>query len=182
MRNVLFKQRGASFPSFARWPAARRFSPCACWRCRSGCGGPPNPHRCAVVPKWGRFEQSFKSGVLYSNALQDATLTVLFTSPLGETNLVYGFWDGDKNWRVRFSPKPAGALDLQNHLLRCLQRRPPQPRRRLPLHRPHRHEPLPSPWPRPGGPRPSPPRTCRWHALLLVGRYDLERDAGRRAH
>jgi len=61
-----------------------------------------------VVPKWGRFEQSFKSGIVYSNAVQDATLTVLFTSPLGETNLVYGFWDGDKTWRVRFAPNQPG--------------------------------------------------------------------------
>ncbi|MGO8675729.1 MAG: DUF4038 domain-containing protein [Limisphaerales bacterium] len=64
--------------------------------------------RMPVVPKWGRFEQSFKSDVLYSNALQDATLTVVFTSPLGETNLVYGFWDGEKTWRVRFSPSQPG--------------------------------------------------------------------------
>src|SRR6266446_7458688 len=45
-----------------------------------------------AVSKWGRFEHSFKSSVAYSNALQDATLVVTFTSPLGETNEVYGFW------------------------------------------------------------------------------------------
>ena len=61
-----------------------------------------------VVPKWGRFEQSFKSSVAYSNALQEATLTAVFTSPLGETNQVYGFWDGAKTWRVRFSPNQPG--------------------------------------------------------------------------
>jgi hypothetical protein len=33
---------------------------------------------------------------------------VVFTSPLGETNLVYGFWDGQKTWRVRFSPSQPG--------------------------------------------------------------------------
>jgi hypothetical protein len=61
-----------------------------------------------IAPKWSRFEQSFKSDILYSNALQEATLTVLFTSPLGETNLVYGFWDGEKTWRVRFLPCQPG--------------------------------------------------------------------------
>ncbi len=37
-----------------------------------------------VVPKWARFERVFKSSVVYSNALQDASLTVVFTSPLGD--------------------------------------------------------------------------------------------------
>jgi len=73
-----------------------------------GLWGATESPRMPIVPKWGRFEQSFKSEVLYSNALQDATLTVLFTSPLGETNLVYGFWDGGTTWRVRFSPGQPG--------------------------------------------------------------------------
>src|SRR5262249_52545014 len=33
---------------------------------------------------------------------------VAFVSPRGETNVVYGFWDGDKIWRVRFSPDTLG--------------------------------------------------------------------------
>jgi hypothetical protein len=61
-----------------------------------------------IVPKWSRFEQSFKSGVKYTNAIQDATLSVIFMSPLGETNKVYGFWDGEDVWRVRFSPDMPG--------------------------------------------------------------------------
>jgi len=61
-----------------------------------------------VVPKWGRFEQSFKSGIDYQYPLQQCTLRVTFTSPGGETNTVFGFWDGDKTWRVRFSPDQPG--------------------------------------------------------------------------
>src|ERR1017187_11036083 len=61
-----------------------------------------------VVAKWGRFEQAFKSSVGYSNALQDVSLTAVFTSPLGETNEVDGFWDGGRTWRVRFSPAQPG--------------------------------------------------------------------------
>ena len=49
-----------------------------------------------VIAKWGRFEQSFKSSVLYPNALQDVSLRVVFKSPLGETNEVDGFWDGGR--------------------------------------------------------------------------------------
>lgn len=62
----------------------------------------------AVIAKWGRFEESFKSSVLYTNALQDVSLRVTFKSPLGETNEVDGFWDGGRTWRVRFSPDQPG--------------------------------------------------------------------------
>jgi len=61
-----------------------------------------------LVPKWGRFEQSFQSLRAYANPFQDLTLNVLFISPLGETNRVAGFWDGGNTWRVRFSPDQAG--------------------------------------------------------------------------
>ena len=66
-----------------------------------------------AVPKWTRFEQAFESRVAYSNALQQATLTVVFSSPLGETNPVYGFWDGGTTWRVRFSPNQAGRWSYE---------------------------------------------------------------------
>jgi hypothetical protein len=62
----------------------------------------------AIISKWGRFETSFQSSVVYTNALQDASLRVIFTSPLGDTNVVDGFWDGGKTWRVRFSPDQPG--------------------------------------------------------------------------
>ena len=61
-----------------------------------------------VVAKWGRFEHSFRSSLAYSNALQEVSLRVVFTSPLGETNEVDGFWDGGRTWRVRFSPAQPG--------------------------------------------------------------------------
>lgn len=61
-----------------------------------------------VVPKWSRFEQAFGSSVAYANSLQDASLKIMFTSPLGDTNEVDGFWDGGKTWRVRFSPDQPG--------------------------------------------------------------------------
>ena len=53
----------------------------------------------ALVSKWGRFEQSFNSSVKYENPLQQCTLQVAFVSPRGETNSIYGFWDGGKTWR-----------------------------------------------------------------------------------
>ena len=56
------------------------------------------------VSKWQRTEIILKSSVNYTNALQEAEVRALFVSPLGETNRVYGFWDGGKTWRVRFKP------------------------------------------------------------------------------
>src|SRR4051812_6045391 len=67
-----------------------------------------------VVSKWGRFEHAFHSSLTYSNALQDVTLSVVFTSPLGETNQVYGFWDGGKTWLVRFSPNLPGRWTFRS--------------------------------------------------------------------
>src|SRR5436189_5035467 len=61
-----------------------------------------------VTPKWGRFEEAFTSAITYTNPLQEATITVQFTSPLGETNQVNGFWDGGRTWRVRFAPDQPG--------------------------------------------------------------------------
>ena len=61
-----------------------------------------------VIAKWARFEQAFKSTLIYSNALQDASLKVQFTSPLGDTSEVDGFWDGGRTWCVRFAPDQPG--------------------------------------------------------------------------
>src|ERR1044071_3785449 len=62
----------------------------------------------SIATKWGRFEQSFKSAVKYENPFQQCALKVAFVSPSGQTNLVDGFWDGGKTWRVRFSPGQPG--------------------------------------------------------------------------
>jgi hypothetical protein len=61
-----------------------------------------------VTPKWGRFEQAFTSSITYTNPLQEAWIRVQFTSPLGETAQVFGFWDGGRTWRVRFAPDQPG--------------------------------------------------------------------------
>ena len=70
--------------------------------------GATESRKMPVSPKWSVFEQTFRSSVDYSNALQDATFQIVFTSPQGRTNLVYGFWDGGRTWKVRFSPPEMG--------------------------------------------------------------------------
>lgn len=62
----------------------------------------------AAVPKWSRFEITLPSSVAYANPMRDVTVTAVFVSPLGETNRVTGFWDGEKTWRVRFAPDLPG--------------------------------------------------------------------------
>lgn len=66
-----------------------------------------------VVAKWSRFEQSFKSSLVYANPLQDVGVTVTFISPAGQTTAVDGFWDGGKTWRVRFSPDQPGRWSFK---------------------------------------------------------------------
>ncbi|MEY2428413.1 MAG: hypothetical protein QOJ40_1298 [Verrucomicrobiota bacterium] len=70
--------------------------------------GATQSSKATVVAKWDRFETAFTSRSAYANPVQDATLIVSFTSPNGETNVVQGFWDGGKTWRVRFSPNQLG--------------------------------------------------------------------------
>ncbi len=62
-----------------------------------------------IVPRWGRFEQSFKSAATYVHPVEQTRLTVRFRGPLGDTREVDGFWDGGKVWRVRFAPNQAGV-------------------------------------------------------------------------
>lgn len=60
------------------------------------------------IAEWGRFELVLKSTVSYPNPVQNATLSATFVSPQGATNKVFGFWDGGRIWRVRFSPDTPG--------------------------------------------------------------------------
>lgn len=67
--------------------------------------GAPKP---GTAAKWERFERTFESSTTYTNPVQQAALAAVFISPAGETNKVYGFWDGGGTWRVRFSPNQLG--------------------------------------------------------------------------
>src|SRR5262245_34381870 len=60
------------------------------------------------IPRWSRFERTLESSAKYENPVQEASLTAWFISPGGQTNKVYGFWDGGTTWRVRFAPNQTG--------------------------------------------------------------------------
>lgn len=60
------------------------------------------------VAQWTRFETGFTRATEYQNPLQDVHLEVEFVSPGGDKRTVLAFWDGGKNWKVRFSPDEIG--------------------------------------------------------------------------
>jgi len=49
-----------------------------------------------------------QSSVGYENPVQDVRVTVTFKSPNGKTRTVLGFWNGGKQWGIRFSPDEVG--------------------------------------------------------------------------
>jgi hypothetical protein len=64
------------------------------------------------VPLWQRGEWVLASDKTYDNPIQEASVGAIFTSPNGKQHKVYGFWDGDKTWRVRFAPDEQGEWSL----------------------------------------------------------------------
>lgn len=61
------------------------------------------------VPVWDRLELQFTSQQQYENALYDIKeFSVRFESPSGRLKKIYGFWDGETSWKVRFMPDELG--------------------------------------------------------------------------
>lgn len=61
-----------------------------------------------VVSKWEVFEQKFTSSIEYTNPPQQTEMRVVFTSPSGQSRSTFGFWDGGRDWKVRFAPDEVG--------------------------------------------------------------------------
>lgn len=58
---------------------------------------------------WHRYEIHFTSDRVYENPVYDvATFRLVFTSPTGREKTVNGFWDGARDWKVRFMPDEPG--------------------------------------------------------------------------
>ncbi|KAA5541590.1 apiosidase-like domain-containing protein [Adhaeribacter rhizoryzae] len=63
-----------------------------------------------AVGIWAKFEQPFTSTKEYANPLYEVKkFTVKFTSPTGRVKNINGFWDGGRNWKVRFAPDEKGT-------------------------------------------------------------------------
>lgn len=57
---------------------------------------------------WKVYEIEFESKYYYSNPIWDINVRINFVSPSGIIHVIDAFWDGGKNWKVRFSPDEIG--------------------------------------------------------------------------
>lgn len=69
---------------------------------------PATVHAQDVVPIWTKFETGFQSSKSYADPLYEVRMEVTFQSPTGRAKTVFGFWDGDSSWKVRFAPDEPG--------------------------------------------------------------------------
>ena len=69
------------------------------------------------VPIHSRFETTFQSALTYGSPVQDVRVTVEYFHHDG-TFQVDAFWDGERCWRVRFSPPQTGYWSWRTHCSR----------------------------------------------------------------
>ena len=62
-----------------------------------------------LIPCRHDCEWTFHSRHAYDNPFIDVTLDVVFIDPDGKEWVTPAFYDGDGNWRVRFTPRQAGT-------------------------------------------------------------------------
>lgn len=65
---------------------------------------------------WHPFELSLTSNEEYRNPLYEIKhFYAAFTSPSGRTQRINGFWDGDRQFKVRFAPDEVGEWTFTTH-------------------------------------------------------------------
>ena len=70
----------------------------------------------AQTSQWDKLELSFTSEKQYQNPLYELNeFYAIFTSPTGRTKKINGFWDGEKDFKVRFAPDELGTWTYQTH-------------------------------------------------------------------
>ncbi|MGC9327054.1 MAG: DUF4038 domain-containing protein [Candidatus Hinthialibacter sp.] len=60
------------------------------------------------VEQWKIFEAAFTSSSDYDNPVQDVSVNVEFTAPSGHRSVFHAFWNGGREWLIRFSPNETG--------------------------------------------------------------------------
>jgi hypothetical protein len=60
------------------------------------------------VGRWARFEASVKNAKKYRDPFADAVLDVTYESPDGKKTKFWGFYDGGRTWKIRFTPDRVG--------------------------------------------------------------------------
>lgn len=66
------------------------------------------PQRTSNVPRWGMLELTIPNARSYANPFADVTLEATFIAPSGRPVKAWGFYDGEKSWRLRFMPDEVG--------------------------------------------------------------------------
>jgi hypothetical protein len=61
------------------------------------------------VGQWDRFEVAVKNSKSYRDPYRDVTLNVTYEDAKGRKVDLWGFYDGDQTWRLRFMPDRIGA-------------------------------------------------------------------------
>jgi len=64
------------------------------------------------VQQWQAVEIALTSSVRYADPFQDVEVTATFTGPARKTITRPAFWDGGRNWKVRFAPPEAGLWTM----------------------------------------------------------------------
>lgn len=68
------------------------------------------------VGTWTKYEMQFESGKVYENPLYDVKeFAARFTSPTGRVKKINGFWDGGRDWKVRFCPDEKGTWTFETN-------------------------------------------------------------------
>ncbi len=67
----------------------------------------------AEIARYARFEASFTSAKDYPNPFQDVRVQVEFAGPGDARQAIDAFWDGERTWRVRFSPETEGEWTFE---------------------------------------------------------------------
>jgi hypothetical protein len=62
----------------------------------------------AQVHRFGFYEQTFTASTEYNNPLKDVEVIATFHGPQRTKEEVLGFWDGDRTWKIRYSPEHPG--------------------------------------------------------------------------
>lgn len=61
-----------------------------------------------LIPRFGIFERAFQQSGSYERPYVQLEATAAFVGPDGRARAIPLFWDGERTWRVRFSPDLVG--------------------------------------------------------------------------
>ncbi|MCX6629632.1 MAG: DUF4038 domain-containing protein [Candidatus Solibacter sp.] len=68
-----------------------------------------------MTSRWGRFEIELCASTEHDDPVSGVRVQAEFVHESGERRTAQGFWDGGRDWLVRFSPDLAGKWTWQSH-------------------------------------------------------------------